>query len=68
MSKREDVIRTVQAVACFALDKADQAADAQDKYAVSTWNYVASMLLDVVEQAEVWDDDALDRIAKYLRD
>lgn len=64
--EREMLLKTIHAIAHYAMDRAQIAAMEQNKYAVSTWNHVASTLLDLKEQAESWDDHAIRMIQSHM--
>jgi predicted acetyltransferase len=66
-NERTDLIKTIRAIADYAMDRAHIATMEQNKYAVATWHHVASTLLDLVEQAESWDEDSI-RLIKSHRD
>lgn len=66
MSDRSEIIGTIKAVAHYAMDRAEIATMEQNKYAVATWHHVASTLLDLVEQAESWDEDSIRMIQSHI--
>jgi predicted acetyltransferase len=65
MNDKSEIISTIKAVAHYAMDRADIATMEQNKYAVATWHHVASTLLDLVEQAESWDEDSIRLIQSH---
>lgn len=67
MSDRSKVLASIKAIADYAITRADIAALENNKYAVATWHHVASNLLDIHDQAEAWDDDAIRLIAEKMR-
>ena len=67
MSDSKELLKTVRAIADYAMDRAHIATMEQNKYAVATWHHVASTLLDLVEQAESWDVDSI-RLIQNHRD
>lgn len=67
MNDRSNVLASIKAIAEYAITRADMAALEKNKYAVATWNHVASNLLDLHEQAEAWDDDTINLIARKMR-
>jgi hypothetical protein len=64
-NEKEDLIKTVRAVANYAMDRAYIATMEQNKYAVATWHHVASTLLDLAEQSESWDEDSIRMIQSH---
>lgn len=67
MNDRSNVLASIKAIAEYAITRADMATLENNKYAVATWNHVASNLLDLHEQAEAWDDDTINLIARKMR-
>ena len=66
MSDKSELIKTVRAVAHYAMDRAYIATMEQNKYAVATWHHVASTLLDLAEQSESWDTDSIRMIQSHI--
>jgi predicted acetyltransferase len=67
MNDRSNVLASIKAIAEYAITRADMATLENNKYAVATWNHVASNLLDLHEQAEAWDEDTINLIARKMR-
>lgn len=66
MNDKSKVLACIKAIADYAITRAEIATLENNKYAVATWHHVASNLLDIHDQAEEWDDDAIKLIAKKM--
>lgn len=66
-TEKSRVLSSIKAIADYAITRADMAALENNKYAVATWNHVASNLLDIHDQAEAWDDDTIRLIASKMK-
>lgn len=66
MNDRSRVLANIKAIADYALIRSDVAAMEGNKYAVATWNHVASNLLDIYDEAEAWDTDTVDLLSRLM--
>lgn len=66
MNERSKVLASIKAIADYAITRAEIAVLENNKYAVATWHHVASNLLDIHDQAQAWDEDAINLIAKKM--
>lgn len=60
------MLASIKAIADYAITRAEIAVLENNKYAVATWHHVASNLLDIHDQAQAWDEDAINLIAKKM--
>jgi predicted acetyltransferase len=65
VNDNEELLKTIKAVAHYAMDRAYIATMEQNKYAVATWHHVASTLLDLAEQSESWDANSIRLIQSH---
>ena len=66
MNDRSRVLANIKAIADYAVMRSDIAAMENNKYAVATWNHVASNLLDIYDEAEAWDSDTVQLLSRMM--
>lgn len=66
MNDRSKVLANIKAIADYAVMRSDIAALENNKYAVATWNHVASNLLDIYDEAEAWDSDTVQLLSRMM--
>lgn len=66
MNDRSRVLANIKAIADYAVMRSDIAAMENNKYAIATWNHVASNLLDIYDEAEAWDSDTVQLLSRMM--
>lgn len=67
MKDRSEVLAAIKGIADYAIMRSNMAALENNKYAVATWNHVASNLLDIHDEAQAWDTDTVKLISRLMK-